>query len=125
MTGLILNSGIAARACGAPAEKMIVSPAFRGKRVPRNPDLTLPNEDRYECIKGRVLPGSPSFSSNEEMVTLPLWRRMTIWLATVPPGIVHEVRGIHDGSFLVPRAFYPVMHQVPAGIFAIALTPGS
>lgn len=64
---------------------MTVSPAFRGKRVPRNMDLTLPNEDRYECIKGRVRPGSPSFSLNEEMVTLPLLRRMTIRLATVPP----------------------------------------
>lgn len=92
MRRLILNFVIAARARGVPDGKMTVSPAFRRKRVPRNSDLTLPNEDRYECIQGRVCPGRPWFSSNEKMVTRPRLRRMTIRLATVPPGIVHEVR---------------------------------
>jgi len=83
MTRLILNFVIAERACGAPAGKMIV-PRLHRKRVPRNPDLTLPVKDRYECIKGEVCPESPSFSSNEKMVTLSLLRLMTIRLATVP-----------------------------------------
>ena len=79
-----MNFVIAERAWGTFAGKMIVSPSFIWYVLPATQTSHSPSRIVTTASKGAVCSESPSFSSNEKIVMLPLFRLMSIRLATVP-----------------------------------------